>query len=141
MPSSNLHTVVLKIIFHECVFYKSLYEKGFHSISDLLCSQGNFIAYETITNDFDVKLPFTMYEGLKHSILCTFPEVKHLDHSFITRPSKSEFIQILLKDKKGSRRIYDHFISKINHKPTCEKNGQWNFLFKTSSVGKICSKT
>ena len=106
---------------NKSVFYKSLYEKGFHSISDLLCSQGNFIAYESITNDFDVKLPFTMYEGLKHSILCTFPEVKHLDPSFITRPLKSEFIQILLKDKKGSRRIYDHFISKINHKPTCEK--------------------
>jgi hypothetical protein len=106
---------------NKCIFYKSLYKKGFHIISDLLCSQGNFITYESITNDFGVKLPFTVYEGLKRSILCTFPEVKHLDPSFIKRPLKSEHIQILLKDKKGSRRIYDYFIAQIKHKPVCEK--------------------
>ena len=106
---------------NKCIFYKSLYNKGFHTISDLLISQGNFISYESMLNDFGVKLPFTVYEGLKTSILCTFPEVKQMDPSCIKRPLKMEFIEILLKDKKGSRRIYDCFISQIQHKPICEK--------------------
>jgi hypothetical protein len=70
---------------------------------------------------FGVKLPFTVYEGFKRFILCTFLEVKHLDPSFIEIPLKSEHIPILLNDKKGSRRIYDYFIAQIKHRPVCEK--------------------
>ena len=33
-------------------FYKSLYNKGFHTVSDLINSQGIFITYESLTNDF-----------------------------------------------------------------------------------------
>ena len=75
---------------NKCIIYKSLYKNGFHTISDLLCSQGRFIISEStcITNDFGVKLPFTVYEGLRRSILCIFPEVKHLDPSFDRRPIK-----------------------------------------------------
>ena len=68
-----------KIKVKKSIFYKSLYNKGFHTVSDLTNSQGIFITYECITIDFLVKLPFTVYEGLKHSILCAFPEVKYLD--------------------------------------------------------------
>ena len=79
------------------------------------------ITHENITNDFLLKLPFTEYEGLKHSILCAFPEVKYLDPHSIKRPLRPKFLEILLKDKKGSRRIYDCLMSQIHHKPLCQK--------------------
>ena len=66
--------------------------------------------YESITNDFLVKLPFTEYEGHKHSILCALPEVKYLDSHSIKRPFRPKLTEILLEDKKGSRRIYDSFM-------------------------------
>lgn len=57
--------------------------------------------------DFFVKLPFTIYEGLKYAKLCTIPEVIQLDPSSIKRQGKPEFINSLLQDQNGSRRTYD----------------------------------
>lgn len=61
-------------------------------------------------NDYCVLLPFTGCEGLRYGILCTILEEKPLDHFFVKRPVKPEFINILLHEK-NTRRIYGFFIS------------------------------
>ena len=64
-------------------------------MSDLMNSQGIFITYESITNDFLVKKKtFTVYEGLRHSILCAFLEIKYLDLHSIERPFRSKLTEI-----------------------------------------------
>lgn len=45
------------------VFCKALFEKGFHISHDLIDTQSEFISYEIITNDYSLKIPFTIYEG------------------------------------------------------------------------------
>ena len=40
---------------------KIIYDKGFHTVSELINSQGIFITHENITNDFLLKLPFTVF--------------------------------------------------------------------------------
>ena len=103
------------------VFYISLYNNGFHTVSELINSQGIFFTHENITNDFLVKLPFTVFEEHKHYNLCAFPEVKYLDPHSIKRPLRPKLTEILLKDKKESRRIYDGFMSQIQQKQLCQK--------------------
>ena len=69
----------------EC-FYKSLYTKGFYTVSDIINSQEVFVTYKSIKNAFLVKLPFTVNEGLEHSILCAFLEIKYFDPHSINEP-------------------------------------------------------
>lgn len=45
------------------VFCKALFEKGFHISHYLIDTQSEFISYESITNDYSLKIPFTIYEG------------------------------------------------------------------------------
>ena len=40
---------------------KIIYDKGFHTVSELINGQGIFITHENITNDFLLKLPFTVF--------------------------------------------------------------------------------
>lgn len=45
------------------VFCKALFEKGFYISHYLIDTQSEFISYERITNDYSLKIPFTIYEG------------------------------------------------------------------------------
>ena len=89
---------------------------------DLFDTEGNFISYESIVNDYLVKLPFTTYEGLKQAIMYSWPNVKQLscNKGIIVKPYQPEFIKVLCKNRKGSRNIYDYLMSKIQHRPICE---------------------
>lgn len=108
------------------VFCKALYEKGFHIVHDLFDTQGEFISYERITNEYPVKIPFTTYEGLKRAIICAWPNVKQFSHQVIIKPYQPESIKILCLCKKGARNIYDHLMVKSNHKPICENKWAFN---------------
>ena len=118
---------------------KYIYDKGFHKIHDLLDTQGNFISYHSITNDYSIQIPFTTYEGLKQAIVQSWPYIKLLKQSLPFQPYQPEFIKILCKYKKGSRNIYDYLISKSQHRPICENkwgkdlnvqlNLDWKFVY------------
>ena len=53
-----------------------MYENGFHLICDLLDEDGNFMKLDDFKHKIN-KLPFTLYEGLKKSILRSLPDVRN----------------------------------------------------------------
>lgn len=57
--------IILSCLSH----YGTIIKKGFHVVRDLFDSQGEFISYERITNDYPVKISFSTYDGLKHAII------------------------------------------------------------------------
>lgn len=92
------------------IFCKALFEKGFHIFHDFLDTQSEFISYERITNDYSLKMPFTIYEGLKNAIICAWPTVKQVSHKVIIKPYQPEFIKILRMCKKGALLQIVYFI-------------------------------
>ena len=104
---------------NKSVFYKNMYENGFHLISDLLDEDGKFIKFDDFKHKIN-KLPFTLYEGLKKAILRSWPDVRNTAANQVLQPYQSSVIRILTRDKKGSRSIYKCFNELSNHRPICE---------------------
>lgn len=118
------------IIQNRYVFSRSLYEKGFTIVDDLLDDNGNFLSYEDIAEKFCLKIPFTFYEGIKRAIRHSWPNVQNQMSNPISRPLQPDFIKIL--NKKGSRAIYKVFLSSTQcYRPKCES--KWTTELKLKS--------
>ena len=63
-------------------------------------------------------------------------EIKYLDPHSNKRSFRPKLLEILLKDKKGFRRIYYCLMSQIHHKPLCQKNGLRTYLFQMITTGE-----
>jgi uncharacterized membrane protein len=79
--------------------WKELYCKDFHRVHYLLDTEGNFITYHSITNDYSIQIPFTTYEGLKQAIIHSWPNIKLLLQNITFQPYQPEFVKILCKYK------------------------------------------
>ena len=127
IESFNLHSLSEPLWYNNKIkiqnkyaFCKPMFDKGFHIVHDLFNTEGNFISYESITNDYFVKLPFTTYEGLKQSILTAWPNIKQYLYYTVVKPYQPEFVKTLCKNRKGSRNIYDYLMAKTQHRPIFE---------------------
>ena len=127
--SNNLYDIMQEPLWYNCrikiqnksIFYKSMFDKGFHIVSDLFDVHFKFIQYEHLQDLYSVTIPFTLYEGLKHCILHQWPQIRELPNiplkDDVYRP---KVINILLLNHSGSKLMYDLFISHMKHKPICE---------------------
>ena len=127
--SEDLNDILLEPLWYnnkikvdnKCIFYKRVYEKGFHTISDLLDRHGKFISYGDFTRIHSITIPFTVYTGLRCAITNSWPVLRNIDCNDITvGPHKPKQIHIICKDRKGSRAMYDIYLSELYKKPVCE---------------------
>ena len=102
------------------VFYKSMYDKGFHHIQDLFQENGEFLSYAHFTKILNKPFPFTKFFGLKNAILKTWPNLMR-NFSKVQMPIRPNFLHTILKDKNGCRRLYDILIKTTDSKLKSEE--------------------
>ena len=107
------------------IFINSLYKKGFFYVSDLFNKDGNFLSFEELRTNFGVTLPFTKVLGLKRAI---FSFIKNAELKQKEYPHFPECIRTIIKRKKGSKDLYNVFLSNINS--IYKLNTKWNALLQ-----------
>ena len=96
---------------NKTLFFKQIYNTGFHYIQDLLDNNGKFISYENLNIH---NFPFTTFIGLRKAILKSWPQLKNINaESYANFPTQPMFLNLICKDKNGTRRIYDIFQNHI----------------------------
>ncbi|MCU7801464.1 MAG: hypothetical protein KZQ70_15365, partial [gamma proteobacterium symbiont of Lucinoma myriamae] len=95
------------------VCYKNWMEKGILFVNDLLNRNGDLISFETFQEMFSVQSNFLQFEGLSNSIrnflhTCRFQHFPNRDNN----PILPLLARYILKNKKGSRDIYDKLVKK-----------------------------
>ena len=101
------------------LFYKNWYDKGIRSILDIINVQGEFYNFADFKNAYGIRGTFLNFQAIINRIPNEWKNIINNDKE-ICREFKYNIVQanpinILLRDKKGSRRIYDIFIKNIRH--------------------------
>ena len=108
------------------VFYKTWYNKGIHNIQDLLDDMGNMLSYDQFCEKYELyNTPFTHFYGIVNVITNKWPVLKNL-YCREYGPIIPKYLEILCKDKKGSRALYDIFLNNITSIPKSEN--KWELL-------------
>ena len=99
------------------IFYKNWYDKGIRNILDIINVQGEFYNFADLKNAYDIRGTFLNFQAIINRIPNDWKN-KINNNKEICRDFKYNIVQanpinILLRDKKGSRRIYDIFIKNI----------------------------
>ena len=99
------------------IFYKNWYDKGIRNILDIINVQGEFYNFADLKNAYGIRGTFLNFQAIINRIPNDWKN-KINNNKEICRDFKYNIVQanpinILLRDKKGSRRIYDIFIKNI----------------------------
>ena len=123
----------------KCIYYKHWESKGVKFICDLIDENGDFLPLEDFKNTFSVHTNFLEYSGVLRAIKSSFKDIL-IEHSHLNFPFLPFNLEVLLKDKKGSQRIYHvlvlskqvkrKFIDKWNVKlNTNLDSSKWSLIF------------
>ena len=91
------------------VFYRSWFEKGIHTVKDMLDSFGRIYSYETFTEIFDINVPFTTFGGIKTLLLTKFPSLRENDYKEIG-PNQPKFVEIIVRIRKDPNQYMIFFL-------------------------------
>lgn len=117
------------------ILYRTWNVKGIYCIQDLFNIEGAMLSYEQFCNKYDFRTPFTLFMGIKLAILNTWPILKDSPIDPFT-PNQPVLANILTKDQRGSRTLYDIFMSEIN----CEKKYELKWKISLNIDENICWK-
>ena len=94
-----------------CVFYRRWLEKGIYCVNDLLNEDGDFVSLNQFRNKFSVQVDFLTFEGLLNSIRFYFRSLG-IDslQGRLPQPCRPLNIELIMKDKKGCKTIYELLI-------------------------------
>ena len=128
---------------NQSIFYNKFYQKGFHIIKDFFNENGRFIDYEELLESHQLQIPFTTFHGLKTAIIASWPVLKQIDiNDLVPLPYKPEHIKVICKDSKGSKSMYNIFISNLYQKPKSEEKWKTEFHldddFNWKAINKRC---
>ena len=112
----------------KCIRYDSWIKKGIILIQDLIDEYGRFYSYEIFIQKYNLNTAFTLYYGLKNCISEKWPIIEDCNQREII-PIRPKFIEILLKDKRGSRALCDFFLNKEYSKPKYERKWEESLYF------------
>ena len=118
------------------IFYRSWFEKGILTIRDMLNENGNIYTYEKFITNYNINVPFTVFLGLKVLLLNKWPVLRNVGDIKEIGPFRPRYIEILCKDNKGSRRLYDIFLEKITGNIKAEKKWE-SALNRNIDWGKV----
>ena len=101
------------------LLYKNWYDKGIRSILDIVNVQGEFYNFADFKNAYGIRGTFLNFQAIINRIPNDWKNIinnnKEICREFKYNIVQANPINILLRDKKGSRRIYDIFIKNIRH--------------------------
>ena len=95
------------------IHFKSFFENGILFLSDLIDQSGNFLSFAEFKSLYDTNLCFITYHGIIQAVRKGYPSISNNDIVKIS-PNITKPIYMLIKDKKGSKSIYDTFISEFS---------------------------
>ena len=112
---------------HKPVYFHEMYQKGFYYVRDLFTDNGDFISFNVLNIDHNIKLPFTRFLGLKSAILSKWPSLKDIItiHHDISQPFVPKYLSIIFSNKKGCKSIYDIFIANLNDRGKFKSCVKW----------------
>ena len=107
-------------------FYKNWFEKGVRNVIDIIDVNGNIYTFEQLKEIYNLKGTFLDYQRLIKKIPRAWKE-KINEHTTKCKDIKYNvqincYIKFILKDKKGSRAIYDKLVSVTQ----MQKSNRWN---------------
>ena len=90
-----------------------------------------------------LQIPFTTFHGLKTAIIASWPVLQQIDiNDLVPLPYKPEHIKVICKDSKGSKSMYNIFISNLYQKPKSEEKWKTEFHldddFSWKAINKRC---
>jgi len=133
------------------LYYYHWVKNGVDFVNDLLDNNGNFLTLEAFRNKFNVRTNFLEYGGLVRAIKRSFSDIMDNPGANLLRPYRPFHYRMLLKDLKGSRRIYDILVSSkvITRKYVVKwelKLGKvythhtWSIIFNSPFISTTCTK-
>lgn len=112
------------LIDNQVVFYRQWYNKGIHTIGDLLNKDGLMMSYEEFCNRY-FRPMITTFAGLRNAILETYPWLKDTSHC-VQYPHCPKYLYTILCNKKFGIKIYDLLVkSKLKDKKHEKYKEKW----------------
>jgi len=96
----------------QSLYYRHWVRNGVDLVNDLLNERGEFFSFEEFINKFNVHTNFVEYRGVISAIKKAFPKMFDNPGDTLVYPTIPFNFDILYKDKKGSRRMYDIIVSR-----------------------------
>ena len=97
---------------NESIFYKSWFNKGICNVHHLFTKEGSFMSYQQFTDTYQFYPPYTLFLGLKHTILTKWPYLKNIVLYHL--PNFPTYIRLVMTYKSKSASVYNVFIDKID---------------------------
>ena len=109
------------------MFIVSWFKKGLVYINDFIDENHGIMSLQDINDRFSLRIPFTTYFSIVRNIRSI---IHQRDLDVVHRPIIPKYLNLILSDKKGCKKIYDIFISSSNDKPKHES--KWEHIFNIS---------
>ena len=110
------------------IFFKKFYNKGLYLINDFFTDEGRFYTNEDLNSIYNINMNFLQYHGIKKSIEAYLKKMKTKNFSSkLHYPIIQSNIQLILKNKKGSKDIYN--VLNINSSSPTSKV-KWNLKYR-----------
>ena len=153
--TENLSILKLPIWYNESikinrktVFYKNWYLSGISIVQDLFTNTGDFMSLYDFEQKYNFRPHFTLLQGLKLAILSTWPQLRN-NSDIVPRPTRASFIELICKNDKGSRVMYDIFVKQMYSNPKYENkwardlnlNPQFNWQKANNNILKHTKDT
>ena len=102
----------------------SWFKNGLVYINDFIDENHDIMSLQDINDRFSLRIPFTTYFSIVRNIRSI---IHQRDLDVVHRPIIPKYLNLILSDKKGCKKIYDIFISISNDKPKHES--KWEHIF------------
>ena len=115
----NIHSIPMLYNSKLCIdnkplCFKAFFDKGILFINDLLDDTGSLMSFVEFKNVYDIEICYTTYFGVQRTLLKQYPIFRTYRGDFVKySPNISNSIRILFRDIKGSKSIYDVYISEL----------------------------
>ena len=109
---------------NEYMFIVRWFKKGLVYINDFMDENHDIMSLQDINDRFSLRIPFTTYFSIVRNIRSIIHQ-RYLDA--VHRPVIPKYLNLILSEKKGCKKIYDIFISVLNDKPKHES--KWEHIF------------
>ena len=101
----------------QCIL--ALSQKGIYIIDDFLNDRLEILNFEDFINRYQIRIPFTTFYSLTQQIKQILRNA-NAELKPIQRPIIPKFIQLIMSDEKGSRKIYESFNNDYTETPKYE---------------------
>ena len=125
----------------QTLYYHHWVRNGVDLVNDLLDERGNFLSLAGFKNKYGIRTNFLEYGGVISSIKKSFPNTFNNPGDTLVYPTIPFNLNVLFKDKKGSRRIYAILVSKkeVNKNYVHKWENKLNISYAPPKWSSICN--